>query len=90
MDVLSRLKILKAFTAPTLPAVFPSSVIDSQGIYFHERVQDLNLNRRSISGLEPEMPVTIQSRKLQILSDSSFKSSCISLYRQKVIIDMTC
>jgi len=29
------------------------------GIYLHEPVHGLNLNRQSISGLEPEMPVTI-------------------------------
>ena len=32
--------------------------LTSQVIYVHEPVQGLNLNRRSISGLEPEMPVT--------------------------------
>jgi hypothetical protein len=31
----------------------------AKGIYLHNPVHGLNLNRPSISGLEPEMPVTI-------------------------------
>jgi len=46
MDVLSRLKLLNAFTALTLPAVFSSYVINIQGIYLHEPVQGLNLKCR--------------------------------------------
>jgi hypothetical protein len=63
-DVLSKLKLLNAFTALTLPAVFPSCVVDRQGIHLHEPVQGLNLNRRSISGLEPEMLVTVWKWKM--------------------------
>jgi hypothetical protein len=34
-------------------------------IHLHEPVQGLNLNRQSISGIEPEMPVTGFKIKLQ-------------------------
>ena len=37
----------------------------AKGIHRHESVQGLNLNRWSISGLEPEMPVTDLKVKLQ-------------------------
>jgi len=58
MDVLSRLKFLNALTALTPPAVFPVRSFTGKGICVHEPIQGLNLNRWSISGLEPEMPVT--------------------------------
>jgi hypothetical protein len=58
MDVLSRLKLLNALTALTPPAVFPVRSFTAKGICVREPVQGLNQNRRSISGLEPEMPVT--------------------------------
>jgi len=42
-----------------MPAVFPSYVIYSQKEFnWIKLVQGLNLNRRSISGVEPERPVT--------------------------------
>jgi len=44
--------------ALTSPAVFPVRSFTAKGIYLHESIQGLNLNRQSISGLEPEMPVT--------------------------------
>jgi len=44
--------------ALTSLAVFPVRSFTAKGIYFHEPIQGLNLNRRSISGLEPEVPVT--------------------------------
>jgi len=55
MDVLSRLKLLKALTALTPPAVFPVRSFTAKEICVHEPVQGLNLNRRSISGLEPDI-----------------------------------
>ena len=39
--------------------MFPVRSFTAKGIYLHEPVQGLNLNRRFISGIEPEMPVTI-------------------------------
>jgi len=59
MDILSRLKLLNALMALTSPAVFPVRSFTAKGICVHEPIQGFNLNRRSISGLEPEMPVTI-------------------------------
>jgi hypothetical protein len=62
INVLPRLKLLSAITALTLPTVLLSyEVFDRQGIYLHEPVQGVNLNRRSISGLEPELPVTLHA-----------------------------
>jgi len=81
MEVLSRLKLLNVFTALTLPAVFPSYVIDSQGIYLPEPVQGLNLNRRSISGFEPEMPVTVGTCSVtqsKLGFQSLYKPDCIN------------
>ena len=65
MDVLSRLKLLNALRALTPPDVFSVRSFTAKGICVHEPVQGLNLNRRSISGLEPEMPVT---QLLQVVS----------------------
>jgi len=58
MDVLSRLKLLNVLTALTPPAVFSLRLFTGKGICLHEPVQGVNLNRPSITGLEPEMPVT--------------------------------
>jgi len=58
MDVLSRLKLLNALMALIPPALFPVRSFTGKGICLHESVQGLNLNCRSISGLEPEMLVT--------------------------------
>jgi len=54
MDVLLRLKLLNALTA--LPLLLLSLVrpFATKGIYLNKPVQGLNLNRRSISGLEHE------------------------------------
>jgi len=72
MDVLSRLKLLNALTALTPTAVFPVRSFTVKGICLHEPVQGLNLNRRSILGLEPKMPVTIHTdaRTIQALESS--------------------
>ena len=43
MDVLSRLKLLNAFTALTPPAVFPVRSFTAREICVHEPVQGLNL-----------------------------------------------
>jgi hypothetical protein len=59
MDVLPRLKLLNVLTALTPPAVTLVGHFQPKGMYLHEPVQGLNLNRRSITGLEPVMPVTI-------------------------------
>jgi hypothetical protein len=39
----------------------------AKGVCLHESVQGLNLYRRSVSGLEPEMPVTIPRTVLEIV-----------------------
>jgi len=57
MDVLSRLKLLNALMALTPPAMFPVRSFTGKGICLHESVKGLNLNRRAISELEPEMLV---------------------------------
>jgi len=59
MDVMPRLKFLNAITAFTQVYGFPylDHLQRKESIYM-EPVQGLNLNRRSISGLEPEIPVT--------------------------------
>jgi len=44
--------------ALTPHVAFPVRSFTAKGIYLHEPVQGLNLNRWSISGLETEMPVT--------------------------------
>jgi len=41
------------------PAVFLVRSFTAKGIHLHEPVQGLSLNQRFISGLEPQMPVTI-------------------------------
>jgi hypothetical protein len=58
MNVLPRLKFLNAITALTPLTVFLIPLQPTKSIYM-EPVQGLNLNRRYISGLEPEMPVTL-------------------------------
>ena len=50
---------LNALTALTPTAVFLVRSFTAKRICLHEPVHVLNLNRRSISGLEPEMLVTI-------------------------------
>jgi len=67
MDVLSRLKLLNALTALTLPAVFPLRSFTGKGICPHEPVRGLNLNCRSISGLEREMPVTVLGQPISLI-----------------------
>ena len=47
-----------------------------------EPVQDLNLNHRYISGLEPEMPVTRAYRGLNM--KFTIKNSYLSLHEQLV------
>jgi hypothetical protein len=63
MDVLPRLKFLNAITTfthsygfPYLDHLQPKESISMEPVYV------LNLNGRSISGLEPEMPVTTVNR----------------------------
>jgi hypothetical protein len=56
MDVLPRLKLLNA---SHLLLWSPVGSFTAKLIYLHEPVQGLNLNRQSISGLEPEMSVTL-------------------------------
>jgi len=58
MDVLHRLKLLNALTALTLLLFQLVRSLTVKGTYVKKPVQGLNLDRRSISGLEPEMPVT--------------------------------
>jgi len=61
MDVLSRLKLLNVLTALTRPSVFPVTSFRGNGICPHEPVQGMNLNCRSISGLEPQIVIDIGS-----------------------------
>ena len=55
--VLPRLKLLNALKAIT-PALFPVRLFTDKRMYLNEPFQGLNLNCRSISGIEPEMLVT--------------------------------
>jgi hypothetical protein len=55
MDVLPRLKLLNVLKVLLCSLVRTHR---AKGIYLREPVQGLHLNHRSISGLEPEMPVT--------------------------------
>jgi hypothetical protein len=50
---------LNALTAVTPPAVTLVRSFTAKGLYLHEPVQGLNLNRRSITRLETEMPITV-------------------------------
>jgi hypothetical protein len=59
MNVLPMLKLLNALTAITPPAVTLVRSLTAKGMYLHEPVQGLNLNRQPITRLEPVMPVTI-------------------------------
>jgi hypothetical protein len=59
MDVLPRLKLLNALTAVTSPAVTLVRSFTAKGMYLHEPIQGLNLNRLAITRLETEMPVTV-------------------------------
>jgi len=51
---------VNALTALIPPVVLPVRSFTAKGICVYEPVQGLNLNRRSISRLEPEMPVTLR------------------------------
>jgi hypothetical protein len=67
MDVLPRHKLLNALAALTPLAVTLVGHLQPKGMYLHEPVvQGLNLNRRSITGLETEMPVTNIAREINI------------------------
>jgi hypothetical protein len=59
VDVLPRLKLLNDLTGGTPPAVTPVRSFPANGMYLHEPVQGLNLNRLPITRLEPVMPVTV-------------------------------
>jgi len=69
MDALPRLKLLNVLTAFTLVLFQLVRSFTAKGTHVKKPVQCLNLNRWSISGLEPEMPVTH--------SDHWEKGSCI-------------
>jgi hypothetical protein len=64
MDVLPRLKLLNALAAITPPAVSLVRSFPAKIMYLHEPFQGLNLNCRSIAGLEPVMPVTPVLREI--------------------------
>jgi hypothetical protein len=49
MDVLPTLKLLNALTVVTPPAVTLVGHFQPKGMYLHEPVQGLNLNRLSIT-----------------------------------------
>jgi hypothetical protein len=58
MDVLLRLKLLNDLTGGLPPAVSLVRSFPANGMYLHEPIQGLNLNRRPITRLELVMPVT--------------------------------
>jgi hypothetical protein len=58
MNVLPRLKLLNAMTTSTSLMVFLIKTFTTKKSIYMEPVQDLNLNPRYISRIEPEMPVT--------------------------------
>ena len=59
MDVLPRLKLLNSWTVLTCSCCFPHlGHLQPKEFISRKPVQGLNLNRRSISGLEPERPLT--------------------------------
>jgi hypothetical protein len=74
IDFLSSLKLLNALTAFTHSCCFPQwRYLKPKEFIWIELVHGLNLNRRSVSGLEPETPVTPSPafRTLPYLSTSS-------------------
>ena len=67
MDVLPRLKFLGAIATFTHSYIFPYlDHLQPKSVYM-QHVQGLNLNLWSISGLEPEMPVTVTQLLYQLL-----------------------
>jgi hypothetical protein len=59
MDALPRLKLLNSLRHSHFLLCSLVRSFTAKGIYLHEPVQGLNLNNQSISGLEPETPVTL-------------------------------
>jgi len=57
----ARAQAFECLNGPHISAVFPVRSFTANGICVHEPVQGFNLNHRSISGLEPEMSVTLLS-----------------------------
>jgi hypothetical protein len=87
MDVLPRLKLLNALTAVAPPAVTLVRSFTAKGMYLHEPVQGLNLNRRPITGLEPVMPVTTQNTLRPILDNFQYQIAYnLSLLSPKIIL----
>jgi hypothetical protein len=84
MDILSRQKLLNALMVLTPPAVFLVRSFTAKGICLYEPIQGLNLNRQSISGLEPKMPVTQVMKYTQW-----FTVSCIPPSRKNQGTDKT-
>jgi hypothetical protein len=59
MFVLHRLKLLRALRPSHFLLCFPLRSFTVKGIFLHDPLKGLNLNRQSVSELEPEMPVTL-------------------------------
>jgi hypothetical protein len=70
LNVLPRLKLFNAITAFTSLTVFLIKSFTTNKICLHGAVQGLNLNRRYISELEPEMPVTLYMNTVEIEDES--------------------
>jgi hypothetical protein len=89
MDVLPRLKILNTLTAVMPPAVTLVRSFSGKGMYFHESVQVLNLNHRSITSLETEMPVTSRTiLSILILLFSMHREVCLPVFRIYMPVDL--
>jgi hypothetical protein len=72
MNVLPRLKLLKALTAVTPPAVTLFRSFRAKGRHLHEPVQGFNLNHWSIIRLETEMPVTVISNTAKQTTEHNY------------------
>ena len=82
MDVLPRLKLLNALTALIL-LLFLGHLQPKEFIS-RKRVQGLNLNRRSTSGLEPEMPVTTVNMLCNLRIIYIWFEIILSVYKNEV------
>jgi len=87
-DVFHRLKFLNAITAFTSLTVFLFNHLQPTKSIYIEPVQGSNLNRRYISGLEPEMPVTllIISFKLHWWSNLSWHGPRTNVYENVPVV----
>jgi hypothetical protein len=66
MDVLPRLKLVNALTAVKHSRISKLCYLKTKAFVARKPDQDLNLNRWSISGLEPESSVTVLSHTTKL------------------------